>query len=230
MEIRKLEWDSKFFDLRIGRVDLTEPSDVTTLAWQQNELRAHFDLLYIFDPRRYGFCARDAELVDEKVLYSKFCTERKIYPDVMLYEQPWPSDSLYELALVSGEFSRFKLDKRFPADSYERMYRRWIENACPSAESNKQIFAYVPEGIAQGMITVDYKGDHAQIGLVAVDPKYQHQGVGTKIMSTLETYLFDRRVFSIEVATQKANVYACRWYEKNGYIVQSIIPIYHWWL
>lgn len=230
MEIRKLDWDSEFFGLQIGRVDLQTLDDAVDLALMHYDLKYQYDLLYVFSKDGLSFDAIGAELVDEKILYSKICEEREKYPDVMLYGLPEPTEPMYNLAMVSGEFSRFKLDKRFPADSYERMYRRWIENACPSAESNKQIFAYVPEGIDQGMITVDYKGDHAQIGLVAVDPKYQHQGVGTKIMSTSETYLFDRRVFSIEVATQKANVDACRWYEKNGYIVQSIIPIYHWWL
>lgn len=230
MEIRKLDWDSAFFGMRIGRVDVMEPGDMITLAFRQKELSEQFDLLYVFDSNHFGFSARDAALVDEKVIFSKFCEEKEISSDVMTYEQSVPSESLNQLALVSGEFSRFRLDKRLPEGSYEKLYRKWIENACPSEGTNKQIFAYVQDGIAQGMITVDYKDDHAQIGLVAVKPECQHTGIGSKIMSSLEGYLYKKGVMTIEVATQKANEDACRWYAKNGYIVQSVTPVYHWWL
>ena len=82
----------------------------------------------------------------------------------------------------------------------------------------------------QGMITVDYSGEQAIIGLVAVDPACQHLGVGSKIMSTLEGMLYHKGVRAIEVATQRANTEARRWYERNGYVVASVTPIYHWWL
>lgn len=77
---------------------------------------------------------------------------------------------------------------------------------------------------------MDYQGDHAHIGLVAIDPEFQHQGLGTKIMSSMEGALYRERVMTIDVITQKANKDACRWYEKNGFKVKSVTPIYHWWL
>ena len=80
------------------------------------------------------------------------------------------------------------------------------------------------------MITIDYQGELGHIGLVAVDIDCQHQGIGGKIMSTLDGYLFDLGVKTLEVPTQKANTDACRWYEKNGFTIQSVLPIYHWWL
>ena len=230
MEIRKLDWDSEFFGLQIGRVDFQTQDDALALAQMHDELKRQYKLLYVFSKEGLNFDARAVELVDEKVLYSKICENKEIYPEVMTYEQPVPNKSLYKLALVSGEFSRFRLDKRLPEGSYEHLYRKWIENACPRGGSNKQIFAYVPDGIAKGMITVDYNGDHAQIGLVAVDPQCQHNGIGTKIMSTLERALYREGVMTIDVATQKANMDACRWYEKNGFEVKSVTPIYHWWL
>lgn len=230
MEIRKLDWDSEFFGKQIGRVDLQSLDDAEELALMHYDLKYQYDLLYVFCKEGLSFDAIGAELVDEKVLYSKICQNREIFPDVMLYQQSMPNESLYKLALVSGGYSRFKLDKHLPDGSYEHLYRKWIENACPSEGSNKQIFAYVPDGIARGMITVDYQGDHAHIGLVAIDPEFQHQGLGTKIMSSMEGALYRERVMTIDVITQKANKDACRWYEKNGFKVKSVTPIYHWWL
>ena len=230
MEIRTLQWDSEFFGLRIGRADIQSLDDAVDLALMHYDLKYQYDLLYVFSKEGLSFDATGAELVDEKILYSKYCENRDECKDVMLFQQPEPSESLYKLALVSGGYSRFKSDKRLPKGSYEQLYRKWIEKACPQEGTNKQIFAYAPEGIAKGMITVDFEGDKAQIGLVAVDTDCQHQGIGTKIMSTLEYYLFRKGVLTIDVATQAANKDACRWYEKNGFKVQSKTPIYHWWL
>lgn len=231
MEIRALPWDSDFFGLRIGRADILTTEDACSLADKHDELRQEFDLLYVFDTNNIGFKANGSRLVDEKILYSKPCEPRKRFEEVVFFKEAAPSDDLYRLALVSGGYSRFKLDERLPKGSYERMYNRWIENACPEEGTNKQILTFLDtHGVAKGMITVDYQGGLGHIGLVAVDTDVQHQGIGGKIMSTLDGWLYERGIKTLEVPTQKANTDACRWYEKNGFVAQSKTPIYHWWL
>ncbi len=231
MDIRALQWDSDFFGLRIGRADLQTKADALELRAMYEELKRQYDLLYIFDANAVEFEADGAQLVDEKILYSKPCEPRKQYAEVSLYQGASPSDDLYRLALVSGGYSRFKLDNRLPKGSYERLYNRWIENACPKEGMNKQILLFKDEyNMARGMITIDHQGELGHIGLVAVDTDVQHQGIGGKIMSTLDGYLFEHGIKTIEVPTQKNNSDACRWYEKNGFAIQSVTPIYHWWL
>ncbi len=231
MEIRSLQWDSDFFGLRIGRADILTKEGSLSLAERLSELKRDFDLLYVFDSHNVGFAAKGSRLVDEKILYSKPCEPRKQFPEISFYQASHPSADLYCLALVSGGYSRFKLDERLPKGSYERLYTRWIENACPKEGTNKQILiCQDTQGVAKGMITIDHQGELGHIGLVAVDTDAQHQGIGGKIMSTLDGYLFNLGVKTLEVPTQKANTNACRWYEKNGFMVQSITSIYHWWL
>ena len=230
MKVEKKQWDSDFFNLRIGYAEISSQQDATDFASMHGSLKNEYDLIYVFDSSRIAFSAEGAKLVDEKILYSKLCENRDKYDEVMLYMPEKPNDTLYNLALVSGGYSRFKLDERLPNDSYERLYRKWVENACPTPGTNKKIFVYSPDGIAKGMITVDNKGDKAQIGLVAINPDCQNKGIGTKIMSTLEYILYREGVWSIDVVTQAANKVACRWYEKNGFTIKSITNIYHWWL
>lgn len=231
MNIHKLDWDSNFFGLRIGRADLQTKADAIELTAKHNTLKEEYDLLYVFDVNRVGFCVDNIKLIDEKVLYSKPCEHKQLFDDVILYNQSVPNESLYHLAHVSGEFSRFKLDKKFPLGSFEKMYNRWIENACPQKGTNKQIFIYGSSSIARGMISIDYTGDLTHIGLVSVDTDCQHIGIGSKIMSSVEEFLYRLgTIKTLEVPTQKANINACRWYEKNGFKVKSIVDIYHWWL
>lgn len=231
MNIRKLDWDSNFFGLRIGRADLQTIEDAAELAVKHEVLKKDYDLLYVFDANHVGFDADNAKLVDKKVLYSKSCEHKQFFDEVMLYQQHIPNESLYHLAHVSGGYSRFKLDNGLPSGSFEKMYNRWIENACPQKGTNKQIFVYGSFETAKGMITVDYSGDLAHIGLVSVDSDCQHIGIGSKIMSSVEEYLYQLgTIKTLEVPTQKANKDACRWYEKNGFRVESVVDIYHWWL
>ena len=231
MEIRSLQWDSDLFGLRIGRADILSKEDSLSLADRLSELKRDFDLLYVFDSHNIGFVAKGARLVDEKILYSKPCEPREQYAEVSFYQDASPSDDLYRLALVSGGYSRFKLDERLPNGSYERLYNRWIENACPKDGTNEQILTCLDtNNIAKGMITIDHQGELGHIGLVAVNPDAQHQGIGGKIMSTLDGYLYSLGIKTLEVPTQKANTDACRWYEKNGFTIQSRTQIYHWWL
>lgn len=231
MDIRVLQWDSEFFGLRIGRVNLQTKTDVEQLLSRHKELKQQFDLLYVFDINAVSFTADGSRLVDEKILYSKPCEPRQQHVDVSFFQSATPSDDLYRLALVSGGYSRFKLDERLPKGSYERLYNRWIENACPKEGTNRQILTFLDtNNIAKGMITIDHQGEFGHIGLVAVDTDAQHQGIGGKIMSTLDGYLFEHGIKTLEVPTQKANTDACRWYEKNGFTIQSRTQIYHWWL
>lgn len=232
MDIQKLLWDSDFFGLRIGRANIQTKKDAEELAFKANILKNEYDLLYIFDESHIGFKAESSQLVDEKVLYSKPVEHKHIFEHVTCYKKDTPSNNLYHLALVSGGYSRFKLDQRFLRGSFERLYNRWIENACPQEGSNKQIFEYCTEGVVKGMITIDYSENGlAHIGLAAVSEDCQHSGIGTKIMSTVEEYLYRIGfIHTLEVPTQKANKNACRWYEKNGFKIQNIIDIYHWWL
>ena len=193
MEIRTLQWDSEFFGLRIGRADIQSLDDAVDLALMHYDLKYQYDLLYVFSKEGLCFDATGAELVDEKVLYHKECEPRKQYGEITIYQGNKPSDDLYRLALVSGAFSRFKLDKRLPVGSYERLYSRWIENMCANRGGGAQTLVFVNQD-ANGMITVENQGKLGHIGLVAVDTDVQHQGIGGKIMSTVDGYLFERGV------------------------------------
>ena len=231
MKITKLIWDSDFFGLRIGRVDINTQEDVMDLKLKKYELQKDFDLIYIFDNYCTDLDSINVKLVDEKVLFRKKCEHKQMFSEVQKYEKKKPTTALYHLAYLSGQYSRFKIDTHFIRGSFERLYKCWIENSCPRPNLNKQIFVYRAMGREKGMITIDYHTTtSAKIGLAAVDKDIQHRGIGTKILSTAEEYLYQLGIKTLEVYTQKSNKKACLWYEKNGFKVDKIVKVYHWWL
>lgn len=230
MMIKFLDWDSEFFGLRIGRVDIVSSEELNALSEDEQSLRQQFDLLYVFAPQSLHWTQSDAVLVDEKMVYVKSVAVRPLSPSVGIYRGAVPNEDLCRLALVSGEYSRYRLDSRFPYGSYERLYSRWIEQAVIGNMADK-VFIYQDSNHINGMLTLQWNVHKADIGLVAVDANVQRQGIGSKMIQTVETYLVQNtQVQILRVATQRKNTKACCLYEKNGFTTESITKVYHWWL
>lgn len=226
MDFSKLTWDSNFFGLNIGKLTL-----------KQNDVCFHFDvekyqdydLVYVFVPHglKIPFCG--LELVDSKVIYRKTELNRMLKnPNIHLFVEKTPTQELYELALQSGEYSRFKLDEKFPTDSYEKLYRCWIEQSVSKTIADDVLCYYLEDRII-GMVTVSVNDRVGHIGLVAVDAPCRNMGIGSALLDAVDSYFFERNAIAIEVPTQLNNRSACLWYEKNGYEVHTITDIYHWW-
>lgn len=231
MSIKKLDWDSDFFGLRIGRADVVYSGEIQDLAAQRASVKNAYDLVYVFAGHGLDASALDAKLVDEKVV---FATSDISYgqndPNVVLWKpNDGVTDDLLHLALVSGRYSRFKLDKSLPVGSYERLYSRWIEQSVNGTLAS-DVFCYMVEEIPRGLITLDNKNGIGTIGLVAIHEDFQHRGIGSVMMRHVIHYSKKMQIEKLSVATQLDNVPACRLYEKSGFIVESVTDVWHWWL
>lgn len=229
--LRRLDWDSVFFNLNIGRLDLYSIEEFSELVLKSENLRQTFDLLYIFTEETLNQQFSDIKLVDTKTIFTKqLVNHPKEIFGVSRYLDSVVSKDLYHLAWVSGKYSRFQLDKHFASDAYERLYSRWIEQSVAGKMADC-VFVYKSDRKIDGMITVSFEGTEASIGLVAVDDAAQGRGVGSKLIQAVETYLLNEtQVTTLKVATQWENKAACHLYEKNGFEVESKTNIYHWWL
>ncbi len=231
MNIDRLNWDSNFFGLRIGRVAINTRKDSSLLANQSSSIKKDYDLLYVFAPHGLSFSASGARLMDEKVTYS-FHDNHVASQDIniIFWDSQWGvSDELLHLALVSGEYSRFKLDNKFPIGSYERLYSRWIEQSVNHAIAT-DVFCYMIDGVPKGLVTLNHKNGIGDIGLVSVHEDCQHRGIGTSMMRHVIHYSNERQLQKLSVATQLANKPACKLYERSGFSVESITDVLHWWL
>ncbi len=231
MIINRLEWDSNFFGFRIGRVEIQSEDQGVILANQKSLLKSKYDLIYVFSSHGLGVFDSDAKLVDEKVIYTMsddFCSEEN--PNVVLWDADLGvTEDLLHLALVSGAYSRFKLDERFPTGSYERLYSRWIEQSVNHTIAT-EVFCYVVDNTPRGEVTLNVNEGKGTIGLFAVHEDFQHKGIGSAMMQHVVYYAQRHHCKTISVATQLKNVPACRLYEKSGFVVESVTDVWHWWL
>lgn len=229
--VQCLKWDSDFFKLRIGRVDITSHEEWNELMQKMATLKTRYDLIYVFSKNDLPINDDSIQLADTKTIYAKIIeASDMLLSPIEQYTKKTPNKDMYHLALVSGVYSRFRLDKRLPTQSYERMYSRWIEQSVNGAMADA-VLVHRTDNHIDGLITVQVVNDTAHIGLVAVDECSQGKGIGTGLIKAVEFYLLNATdVRILKVATQWENKQACHLYEKNGFTVDEKTNIYHWWL
>src|SRR5690606_12006700 len=132
-----------------------------------------------------------------------------------------------DLALISGEYSRFKTDERLNNQEFERLYQFWAHKAL--VEDDKG-FVFVKEGEVRGMITltISQNGTY-KISLLAVHPDSRNQGIGRALLSKALTTGMDSGSRTLWVTTQRANTAAMRLYQNAGFEVMDSCNVYHWW-
>lgn len=230
MKYEYLNWDSDFFGRRIGRVIVDEAVDEAELANMLKEWGKEYDLLYVFcsKPLTNAASILGMKLVDEKVVYAgKVTIPVTLSDDIMPYDSTILTPALECLAWVSAGHSRYKTDERFGED-YKRLYTRWIENSINGQMADVVLCHYNGTEL-DGMLTLQLKDGYGDIGLVAVDPACHSKGIGTQLMQYAYAWLLQRQVEMLHVATQRSNVQACRYYEKQGMEVYSLTYVYHYW-
>jgi len=160
-----------------------------------------------------------APLVDRKLTYQKLvnpCEEYQSGSAVHLH-QGVLSDDLLELAHMSGAFSRFDLDPRFHP-WFEKLYTTWIAG-CLAGRPSDAVFVTGTSARITGFATLSHSQGEGKIGLIAVHPDVRGMGLGTALLNEADHWFSERKCSHATVVTQRANLPACRLYERNGYTV-----------
>lgn len=100
-----------------------------------------------------------------------------------------------------------------------------VEMIEESLESNNGeiVFVAIVDNIAIGFCCIRkynsfcYDVDYAEITELYVNDAYQHQGIGSKLLSFAEDYLKSQNIENIQLFTEGQNRKAQAFYEKNGY-------------
>lgn len=229
MLIEHLDWDSQFMGIEVGRTYQNQLS-------RKIEESDNYDLLYLFEDKKIDTTSffipnRICFLADCKLIYSKpISTEIKPANfNIKEYkDSPIEIEQLYKLAYLSGKYSRFKLDKFLPPDTFEKMYRLWIDNSI-SGKIADYLFYIEIEGVVVAFVTLKVAPQKGVIGLIATSEEKQAKGMGKALIAKCEEVLRMRKIQQLDVATQKDNEIACLFYEKCEMKIINTTYIYHCW-
>ncbi|WP_299442085.1 GNAT family N-acetyltransferase [uncultured Aquimarina sp.] len=218
--IEVLEWDSNFFDVRVGRLYSDEKKvDLTKIS--------NFDLIYIHSQTLLE--NSKIPLYDKKVTFEKkIASEAKARETSQVEEYKGElNEELINLSIASGTYSRFKLDPRL-SNHFEKFFTLWIKNSL-NGKLADYVFVYKKENKIVGFISLKKNDSFYQIGLIATSPLHRGLGIGSALLQKVEEIAKSEKNSKIIVVTQLDNETACNFYKKNGYQIKSKEYIYHYW-
>ncbi|PKH19610.1 dTDP-4-amino-4,6-dideoxy-D-galactose acyltransferase [Enterobacterales bacterium CwR94] len=212
--IKALEWESHFFGLRSGLLDFNQPQLL------DDEQMQHFDVVQAkLDAQQTSdidaLCAMGFRLVEGEadLLLRIDAGER---PTGVRIARAEHIPALRIAASEAFSHSRFRAPWFAEHDS-ARFYAQWIENAVKGSFDHLCLLAVGPQNEIQGFVSLrEIAQDEARIGLLATLPAHQGKGIGLKLMIAAQDWCRARRLKTLRVATQLANLPALRLYLRCG--------------
>lgn len=231
----KLEWDSRHFGRKIGRVKgmhLDAARMASVLDWNQEQ---EMECLYLLaDPaseltlklaKGNGF-----EQMDERLTFRRSTSGLK--PTCVDEIREFLPEDLPELEVIAarshGE-SRFYRDRHFERELCDEMYRIWIRRSCGGWA--ERVWVAIDQGRPVGYCTchIGVEGQ-GNIGLIAVAEACRGRGIGGKVLQRSLHYFAGRGIASVSVVTQGANQKARALYERCGFRLEKSEVWFHGWL
>lgn len=228
LNLEKLLWDTDFFGLQIAKLSVDESHNEDEIVNLLEADTSNLDLVYIFSTKLLPTFEKKL-FSDKKLVFCKQPEEVSLDVPIEIFQSDKHSfDELYNLVLISGSNSRFKRDPRFGRKRFEELYKRWIERSIEHNQS--KVFIWFDQSM-KGFVTVDQlSSTDFQIGLIAVNPKDQKQGIAAKLIKFIENYIRTDKGNRLLVATQEVNEDAVRFYQKNQFSLLRETFIYHYWI
>ncbi len=225
MKIKRLDWDSSFFNKNIGSLELLND-------YNFSKIKNDYDLIYVVSDQEVAIEIIDYKqsYSENKIVFSKKIVQKNGLKDENIFTELEDSSSkeIYELAFESGKFSRFKLDQNFQQIEFENLYKKWVDNSF-NKEFADAILFYKEQNKVLGFVTYKVWDQYATIGLMGVCPKHQGRGIGKKLIASVEIELANKGVNELRIPTQLHNETACLFYTKMGYEIIEEKILKHFW-
>lgn len=231
-QLIKLDWDTDFFHFNVCRVNgsIEDKESLEALRAkmkEQNTKLAYFASTQTLQPSAINNL--DIRLVDRKTTYIKRVNHSAQYqPSVCRYEFDVANEALLSLGVQSGAYSRFNVDDNIGQAKFEALYKLWVTKSV-TKELAKEVFVHRHQDNITGFLTISEKNDRADFEMVAVDSNYRHKGIGTLLFKHAEKWSSDNGYEYIQIVTQGDNLPACKFYERMGCSVETMLYFYHIW-
>lgn len=234
-ECKFLDWDTDYFGISSARVNLRGIVDERDQE-EIIEFCKYYDFVTISNldnikENNYWIGNKtNAFLTDINVQFEKALTDKPDYQNKKNYvlNNLSRNNQIVNIAKKSFNYSRFFNDPNLPQKLSKNIYLHWTE--CAFNQKNKYFVLSEREGNVAGYILFSFNNDGSVIELIAVDEKYQGEGVGKSLIYTMESFVIDRGVKKIKVGTQINNILAAQFYNAMGFKYVSCESIYHLWI
>lgn len=234
-----LDWDTEFFDRRIGQITggtLTDEEGARAIEWATEN---GVECLYFVADTDHPNTHRVAQNLGFDLVGTRVTFRANVghsaptnFPGIVRNAVEADRETLEEIARVSFTSSRFFFDTRFPESKAAELYATWIRKILDGRLPGR-VFVAEAEDRPVGFVTcsIEDADDRltGKIGLLAVAPDARGHGVGSALMSMVGELYRHAGAHRAEVVTQARNESAQRLYQRHGYVVDRTQHWFHWW-
>ena len=192
MLIEYLEWDSVFFNLKIGRYIITESFDYDT--FEQIFKKSEYDIVYVICDKILQIKNSNikVDLMDILITVSKQFksmeydeVQYKLYNELNNTELQQCYDISEQVAVVS----RFYTETLIGDTKTKLMYKKWIDNALNKTYSDGIFIEKNGVDVAGvHIVKVDNENNIGYFTLTGVDKKLKQTGIGRKLWNQSYAY------------------------------------------
>ncbi|WP_347710251.1 dTDP-4-amino-4,6-dideoxy-D-galactose acyltransferase [Actinobacillus genomosp. 1] len=148
----------------------------------------------------------------------EFCFDLAEYQEKTTACQVATAENIAELEALFGQAfptSRFR-EPWFSVAENQCFYRTWIARAVRGEFDQLCLVLKTASGQIQGGISLRLSENQARVGLLAVSPVYQRQGIATILLQAAQNWAKRQGANSLLVSTQIGNLPAINLYLKQG--------------
>ncbi|MBX2840186.1 MAG: GNAT family N-acetyltransferase [Flammeovirgaceae bacterium] len=230
-----LAWDTEFFGFKVARIPDQKLSGDQLATIFENLKKLGIRLVYFASTvelllNQSSISLFNGILVDRKITYKKeIVATNQADQHISSFQKGIDDEEiLIQLAIEAGEFSRFNTDPNIDKNSFQKLFRLWMENAL-AQKTDTHVLVYKEQNEICGMVTLKLKDGIGNIDLIAVRQDFRGRGMGKKLLIAAETNL-NNKTDQVSVVTQSRNSLACRLYESFGFELANQVYFYHFWL
>lgn len=130
-----------------------------------------------------------------------------------------------EIALDLALVSHYGKDPFIEKDAALHLYKTWIKNSF-NGYAHKIFTAVDDNGNGIGFLTIKESNNDLVIDLLGVDKEWRKKGVAATLLQYACLHATHTKKI-LRVGTQMENVPASRFYQKNGFLLESADLVYH---
>lgn len=142
------------------------------------------------------------------------------------HEEALRANDFRPLAAVIGETSRYYKDDDIPRDKALAIYEAWLTNALTRGYAADAVLAWAGDALV-GVNTLRLHGQVGTIDLIGVLPSHQNGGLGRVLLEQGVAACRERGAQLVRVVTEAENVGACRFYQRQGFVLTSTELVWH---
>lgn len=238
MKIQYLSWDSSFFKLKVGKINITSSAFFNSKEFKEKAVEENYDLIYIFN---YGnmlnqqdLIIAQIELVDIMLTMSKKFNgnkHKKINYEFKTNLSQQEINDCYFIAEQTSSVSRFYQEKTIGKEKTKELYRKWIDNALVGTHSDG-LFMFKDNDTVAGIHLVK-TDDIDKIGyftMTGVSPDFKRRGIGRNLwLQSFNYWATDKDIELIKSPFSFQNKDSLNFHLKMGFNkVEEIKYIYHY--